>query len=260
MRQVNIHEPFILKLSNLSKNPAGFSTEEVEILDKIVGTLTIKLNYYLEIYKDPHKYDKELSEVVQSDSFLGYAALFLNIKSSGLSKGWVSPEEINKELATKLSEESEALNSPALSKVLGRFKEENMLNNIRGKDDVKQLIPHVIRRKKFSKDPKPQGRFSFHKITDEIEKYQRILSNPQALKLITDRLNNFGLLEPAYTIIAKSIFYAMMNSDERGEKFFRMVVNAGAPNIKPESLAYILHEAELMDSFRCSSCSHGNDV
>lgn len=69
------------------------------ILDKIIGTLTIKLNYYLEIYEDPHKYYKELSNESKSDSFLAYATLFLNIKNSGLSKGWVSPAEINKELA-----------------------------------------------------------------------------------------------------------------------------------------------------------------
>lgn len=129
-------------------------------------------------------------------------------------------------------EESEAyLNSPALSKILRRLNEEKMLDNIKGKDDVKRLIPRVIRRKKFSKDPKPQGYFSFHKVTDEVEKYQRILSNPLALKHITDRLKNFGLLERAYTIIARNYNYAMMNSDERTEKFFRMGINAAAPNL-----------------------------
>ncbi|MGB8934711.1 MAG: hypothetical protein WCC17_06365 [Candidatus Nitrosopolaris sp.] len=94
-------------------------------------------------------------------------------------------------------------------------------------------IPHVIRRTKYSDKLKPQGYYSFYKITDEVEKYKKILSNPQALMYITERLKNSGLLEPAYMRIAESIVYAMKSSDERAEKFIRMSINAGAPGVKP---------------------------
>jgi hypothetical protein len=217
----------------MSKNLAGFNTEEVQIIDKITGILTIKLYYLVEYYKDHHQYAEELSEILRSDGDLGFSTLFLNIKNMDSRKP-LSPEDINKELATKLSEESETyLNSPALSKVLKIFKEEKILGNIRGKQNVKREIPQVIRRNKHSDKPKPQGYHSFYKITDEVEKYKRVLSNPLALKHISDRLKNSGLLEPAYTRIAESIFYAMMNSDERAEKFFRMSISAGAPHIRP---------------------------
>jgi hypothetical protein len=217
----------------MSKNHAGFNIEEVEIIDEIIATLMIKLYYFVEYYKDHHQYAENLSEVLRSDSVLAFGTLFLNIKNMDPSKP-LSPEDINKELATKLSEESETyLDSPALSKVLKRFKEEKILDNIRGKRNVKREIPQVIRSKKHSDKPKPQGYHSFYKVTDEVEKYKRVLSNPLALKHITERLKNSGLLEPAYTRIAESIFYAMMNSDERAEKFFRMSINAGAPHIRP---------------------------
>lgn len=145
----------------------------------------------------------------------------------------LSPEDINKELATKLSEESETyLDSPALSKVLKKFNEEKILDNIRGKQNVKREIPHVIRRNKHADKSKPQGYHSFYKITHEVEKYIRVLSNPRALKHISDRLKNSGLLEPGYTRIAESVIYAMMNSDERAEKIFRISINAAAPHIK----------------------------
>ena len=209
----------------MSKNRAGFNIEEVEIIDKIIGILTIKLYYFVEYYKDHHQYAEDLSGMLRSDSALGFGTLFLNIKNMDHSKP-LSPEDINKELATKLSVESETyLDSPALSKVLKKFNEEKILDNIRGKQNVKREIPHVIRRNKHADKSKPQGYHSFYKITHEVEKYKRVLSNPRALKHISDRLKNSRLLEPGYTRIAECVIYAMMNSDERAEKIFRMSIN-----------------------------------
>ena len=144
------------------------------------------------------------------------------------------PEKINKQLATKLLEESKIyLDSPDLSKVLKQLTEMGLLYNIKGKSNIKDQAPNVLRRKKLSKEPKPQGYHSIYGIGEEVEKYKKILSDPDALNHITTSLKNSGLLEPAYHHIAKNSIHAAMNGDENTLKFFAMIVNAISTGVRP---------------------------
>lgn len=85
----------------------------------------------------------------------------MNIKNTDPNKR-SSPQDINKEVATKLSKESETYLKPsALSKILKELEEHRILENMRGKKNVKQQILGVIRRSKYFE--KPQGYYSYYK-------------------------------------------------------------------------------------------------
>jgi hypothetical protein len=210
----------------MRKNRAQFNEEEMEVIDKITTTLMIKLCYCLEYYRDHRQWNKDLSRLLRSDSVLGASVIFFNIKNMDPNKP-LPPQLINKEIATKLAEESETyLASDTLSRILKELKQYKILENIRGKQNVKQQISHVIRRSKYSDRHKPQGYYSFYKTTEEVEKYNQVLSNPLVVMHINERLKNSGLLKPAFICIAKSCFHAVKNSDERTEKFFKMIVKS----------------------------------
>lgn len=151
----------------MRKNPAQFNKEEMEVMDTIITTLTIKLYICVQNYKDHRMWNEDLSRFLRSDSFLGESTIFMNINADPNKPS--SPQDINKQIATKLAQQSETYLKPSsLSKILKDLEERGILHNIRGKKSVKQQILHVIHRGKYLE--KPQGYYSYYKRTDQVEK------------------------------------------------------------------------------------------
>jgi hypothetical protein len=216
----------------MRKKRAVFSKGEMETMDKIITTLTIKLYFFVQNYKDHRVWNEDLSNVLRSDSFLSESTIFMNINANFNKPS--SPQGINKEIAKKLAQQSETYLKPsALSKLLKDLEERGVLDNIRGKKKVKQQILHMNRRSKYLE--KPQGYHSYYKTTDEVEKYKQVLSDPLALEYINERLKNSGLLRPACLYVGKSAIHAIRYGNERTEKFLRMTMNAAAPGAFSDS-------------------------
>jgi hypothetical protein len=200
-----------------SKNPAQFTEDKMKLINGITLSLAIKLHDYIENYNDPEVYSKDLSEILESDRGMTLSTLFFSMINMNQP---LFPEEINEKLAKTLSEESQHyLNSPDLSKVLKLLENAGLLVNIRGKQNIKQQSPKSIPRKQKT-ESRREGYHSIYKISNKVEDYKKILSNPEAIILINKTLKESGLLEKAYRNMFINIFHAITTANERMEKLF----------------------------------------
>jgi hypothetical protein len=131
-----------------------------------------------------------------------------------------SPKDLNKKLADAIlgsAKECETLlKSYDMSEVLQISVDGGLLDNIRDKKEIKKLFPHALPMQKKGaeyKDSKREGRYSFYRITDDLERFNRVISNPKAIALIDNKLKKYGLLQKFYEFMALTFLYAVMEGD-----------------------------------------------
>src|SRR5215218_6107697 len=181
-------------MAKKSKNPAQFTEDEMKLINGITVSIAIKLHDFIQDYNDPEKYSKDLSKILESDKGLALSTLFFNINNMSSDQTFF-PEEINEKLAKTLAKESQHyLNSPDLSKVLKSLKNAGLFLHTTGKQNIKKQSPESIPRKQKTGEPRREGYYSIYKISNKVEDYKKILSNPQAVELINKTLKESGVL------------------------------------------------------------------
>jgi len=186
------------------------------------------------------------------------------LNSQNMSSNQIfSPKDLNKELADAIlgsARECETLfKSYDMSEVLQISVDGGLIQNIRDKKQVKKLFPHALPKQNKGaeyKDSKHEGRYSFYRITDDLERFNRVISNPKAIALIDKELKKHGLLRKFYELMALTILYTLKESDVPLEQLFRIAVETNFeaevdidPAVCKQLKEYIiaLKEEELQD-------------
>jgi hypothetical protein len=202
-----------------------FTDHETEIIEQIIITLAIMLDNIIKDYKNPEQTMKDYLEINSSETNLlrVFTALILgNINNErGMYLGEIR-EEISK-LLYKKSQEDFLANSANLSKVLKEFGDIEITFSITGKKKIKELSPKsTVGRKpkvRMYQEEGPEGPPVVKKLTDTVEDYKKILSNPQALHFINNKLIKYAKLEEAYNLIVDNAFSFFKKGNEDAYKF-----------------------------------------
>jgi hypothetical protein len=97
--------------------------------------------------------------------------------------------------------------------VLKEFEDKNTLFRMEGKKSIKYRFPKSIKRKSEAREAKRPGYPIVRKVTDTIEEYERVLSNPNAVNLINKNLSNFGRLKEVYKLLSNDVFNILEKAD-----------------------------------------------
>lgn len=117
---------------------------------------------------------------------------------------------------------SNYLKSSAVTEVLQDQVREGLLSNIKGKESSKRAAPKAFPKLKKGSgyiNGKKEGLYSGYMITSDLAALNRVLSKPEALKIIHDNLRKYGRLEEFYLFNWLSVMYAMMKGDKLMFKF-----------------------------------------
>jgi hypothetical protein len=112
-----------------------------------------------------------------------------------------------------------------MSKLLKRLEKACICINIKGKKDIKkEAKSRPGKSKSFSSETKPtiRGRPSKYKITDDVERFSKVLSKPDARELLNDSLTKSNLFYSYLRFTLKAFCYAIRNDKTVVEKIFRI--------------------------------------
>ncbi len=146
---------------------------------------------------------KAYSRLTSSEKKLSRVFMTLMIPNMNQEKG-MYPEEIHKkltEISKLLFKESKGtfLKRPStLSNLLKEFENWGIFSSIKGKKKIKQESPKSLERKPKVGRARRQGYPIVYELTGTVQEYKKILSNPQCVYVINNRLQKYGILEAAY--------------------------------------------------------------
>jgi hypothetical protein len=260
-------------MSEAAKNIYKLSEKEQEILNDIITVCVAKIYHFVMTYNgNPKEYVREVLNLSKTDKALSVAYFIFNAKNMSSDQTF-SPKGLNKKLAKEIlydpKEATEAilssveeskiyLKSYDMSEVLQELVDEGLFLNIRGKKKIRKLAPEALPKRSKGgeyKDSKPEGYYSFYRITDDLETLKKVISNPEAIALVYNKLKKHGVLQKYYEFIVLAFIYTLIEGDERFYQFATIAVQANLDNkrIHPsewrEIKQYIvaLKEEELQD-------------
>jgi hypothetical protein len=190
------------------KNPAqpNFTHNEKEIIDDITINLAISFDDFMRICKNPESLTRAYTKMASSAKNLDRIAMTLKLQNISPEQG-MFPEEMDKEVARILSKdyEEDYHSVPSklsrLSKLRNEFESAGILYSLEGMKNIKNRSPKSIPRKLKGGPARREGRPVVHKLTRSVEDYRKILSNPQAIDVISTRLAKHGILEKVFDLI-----------------------------------------------------------
>ncbi len=185
----------------------------MKIINYITMTIAIELNKYLEYReKNPQNKFGIGIESILTKPKLAYYTFPLILKNEPELKS-MFPSYINKKLAEYLEKESDIyLNQSNLSKMLKKFKDKEIIQNVQGTIGVSKEFPELHKPGR-SKPEKREGFPSMYKIAPTIEDCKRILDNPDAVKFVNQTLLGYGILKPAYRILLNDFLDMLVDID-----------------------------------------------
>jgi hypothetical protein len=178
---------------------------------------------------------KAYSKLTSSEKNLSRVFMTLLIPNMNQGKG-LYPEEIHKnliEVSKFLVKESEDifLNRPSTrSKLLKEFENRGIFSSTRGKKKIRLESPKDVEKKSKIRKDRHEGYPIVYKLTSTVQDYKRILSNPQSVRKINNRLRRYGILEEVYDLILRQAFYFLKTGDERMYDFLQ-TFKAILPNL-----------------------------
>lgn len=195
----------------------------MEIIDELTITIGISLDKFKQHNKKPENIMDAFFMLTSSDRNLARIGLTLNFRNMNQEVG-LFPEQLNKELARILIQGSKEafLGNPTLTKVLNEFVNVGILEPIKTKKEIKNKSPKSISRKPKAGEGRRVGYPIIYKLEGTIEDYKKILSNPQAVSLIHERLLKHGILREAYDLFSKNVFYVFKKGDKKLYDFLKM--------------------------------------
>ena len=208
----------------------NFSNHEIDIINEITFTMAIARDRYLNTYNMPSTIVNTFSKLTLSKKNLFRIFMTLMISNMNQEKG-MYPKEIHEkltEISTVFFKESKDTFLNRLStrsKLLKEFENRGISFSIKGKKKIKQESPKSISRKPNVGKAKArhEGYPIVYKLTGTIQKYKEILSNPQCVAIINNRLQKYCKLEKTYDLITKQAFYAFKKGDEKCTIFWKLL-------------------------------------
>ena len=197
-------------------------------------------------FRKPSAIMKAYSRLTSSEKKLSRVFMTLMIPNMNQEKG-MYPEEIHKkltEISKLLFKESKGtfLKRPSTqSNLLKEFENWGIFSSIKGKKKIKQESPKSLERKPKVGRARRQGYPIVYELTGTVQEYKKILSNPQCVYVINNRLQKYGILEAAYDLISKHAFYIFKTGDEKMYDFlqtFKVMFPKLDPNAVPDSKAF----------------------
>ena len=224
----------------------NLSEHELEIIKEITITIAIALSDYLKPYKKPSAIMKAYSKLTSSEKKLSRVFMTLMIPNMNQEKG-MYPEEIHKKLTEiskilfKESKDTFLNRLSTRSKLLKEFENRGIFSSIKGKKKIKQESPKSVERKPKVGKARREGYPVVYQLTGTVQEYKKILSNPQCVHVINNRLQKYGILEKAYDLISKYAFYIFKKGDEKMYDFlqtFKVLFPKLDPNVVPDSKVF----------------------
>ena len=204
------------------KNFPQLTDEQRHIVDGIIVIVTARLCSLLEDMDNPENYAQKFLRNASSKEKRALTYLLLNIKNPCGSKGFF-PSNLNQQLAMVLAKESsQYLKGPALRKVLNVLEDKGIVFNIRGKENVEDVVGRNFNKQQKGGEynsSKHEGQYSLYSITNDVQKLLDVMSNPVAIQIIHHALKNSGLLTMVFEKAFLAILHmlALCNSNKTAE-------------------------------------------
>jgi hypothetical protein len=147
--------------------------------------------------------------------------------------------------------QSTYLKSWAATETFQDLVNEGLLSNITGKSDIKKIAPP--QKLKKGRGVKREGLYSAYMITGDLGALNKVISKPEALKIIHQKLIKYGRLEEFFLFNGLASVYAMMKSDDKKVyKFFNVAAQAfldNSPLVQDALSRDGLNSKEIQHSF-----------
>jgi hypothetical protein len=221
--------------------------EEREVINDIITICVAKIHHFNTTHnQNPKQYVQEIHDLSKTDKALSIAYFVFN--ATKISSDQIfSPKDLNKKLAKEILYESKEaiaailssaeecetyLKSHDMSMVLQELKDEGLFLNIRGKKKIRAIAPHVFPRQTKRagyNDSKHEGYYSIYRISHDLETLKKVISNPEAVKFVYNKLKKYGVLQKYYEFMVSSFMYTLIESDE--ERFYQFATIAVQANL-----------------------------
>ena len=211
-----------------AKYSSELTEEDHRVINHIILVCATSFSMLLMKYQSPEQLANYWRKKIFNTK-LGLAGfcLLLDARSKSSSKRLVSPTQLNNEIARKMHasdfNENEInstvplkseklpdsyLHPRDMRKVLMVCEEIGFYIHIEGKKDIKKEAKSRPGRSK-SEIKKIKGRPSRYKIANDIDKFSKVLSKPQARELLNESLLKSNLFYSYLKFISKAFWYAL---------------------------------------------------
>lgn len=261
-------------MAKKTKYPAQKLTEEdKEILDKVFFKYALTFYALIKKYRNPKKYaENVIVKKLRSDENL--AALYtITYARNSPPNDVFRPGEINKALANDIrktipqdyitlnSDENEDNSKGFLhprdlrERVLKKLEDEGIFIHLEGKEEIRRQ-EHKTRRpgKRGSsediRDEDHGGKQSAYKVTEEVEKINKVMEKPGAIDFLYEKIINSGLAHKIEKFKMLAFFHATKKDETAIQKMMGVGASLTQGHIKEEDIANftLLHKGfQLVD-------------
>jgi hypothetical protein len=130
-----------------------------------------------------------------------------------------------------------------MRKVLKRLEKQGIYIHIEGKKHIKEEAKSRPGKSKFSNEIRPRlkGRPSMYKISDYVDKFSKVISKPEACKLLNDSLLKSNLFYSVLKFVLKAFWYALRKDKTILQNLFKAFnINISKSNL--DAIVYPLIE------------------
>ena len=214
-------------MAKKSKTPVQITEDEKEIIDRIVIACSGKLYHFLKMYRDPKKYASKLPKNWSSEKTLFLPNLLFATMSMSEDE-LIFPDDLKMKVANAIphaeedltgaildlkKRQSTYLKSWAATEAFQDLVNEGLLSNITGKSDIKKIAPP--QKLKKGRGVKREGLYSAYMITGDLGALNKVISKPEALKIIHQKLIRYGGLEEFFLFNGLAVVHVMMKRDDK---------------------------------------------
>lgn len=186
---------------------SDFQEEDLIAINQIIIRCAVRIQRFIDKYPNSIIYADKMGTQLKSKKNLGSLFLFsqlTTLKNDAL----YSPSELKSKVIQDMTKEivsNKNMSDSTLSKVYKRFTNYGLLNHLDDKKQVKNF--RITHTKNHKNNYKTEGRISFYTISPDFETTRRLLSNANAVEIISASLKKSGLLDRYLKIMIKGLIY-----------------------------------------------------
>lgn len=217
--------------------------EDTDVLEQVFLKYVLKYYGLTQQYPNPKKYAEKVSETVRSEKDFAPLYTIIYLKNSP-DDHLFKPSELKQrlendirqtythvtiEMEDYISRDKRLLSSRFLREnVLQKLEDDNIVIHMEGKKEIRSYQRHLSRRggkpSGHASDNDRGGKPSAYKISDEVKKLKKVMSKPEALDFLFDKITSSGL---AFKL-AKFTFLVYLYAAKMNEKFLTSMMGVGA--------------------------------